>query len=92
MSNSSECSILGLECVKDASINGSSSSFTTGVVNRAYNIPIFTTIEYPDMTDADGCVNNDTALNEFGSYALIKRSAVQYGFGQNLEIDIAKVP
>lgn len=92
MSNMSECSSLALPCIKCRDTAGLDASFFTGEINQAYGIPMYVSTEMPDLTDANGMINADTTMNQYGTFALIKRSAVQYGFGQTVEVDTVKFP
>lgn len=92
MSNMSECSSLALPCIKCRDTAGLDASFFTGEINQAYGIPMYASPEYPDFTDIDGCINSDNGMNQYGSFALIKRSSIQYGFGQTVEVKTVDFP
>jgi hypothetical protein len=47
--------------------------------------------EFPTFTDADGKISTTAADNTKGSFAVIWKPAVQYGYGQPMEIEITKV-
>lgn len=44
------------------------------------------------MTADSGVVSETGGQNKKGSFAVIYKPAVQYGYGQPLEIDVFKVP
>jgi len=66
-------------------------SFKTGVLAKAFGIDITVQRDFPALALATGKVHASTG-NSYGSLGLVYKPAVQYGFGQALEIDVWKVP
>lgn len=62
------------------------------VLAKIWNIDIVTERDFPAKTDSTGKVSTTAADNTKGSFAVVYKPAVQYGFGQPLEIDLFKVP
>lgn len=71
---------------------GPAATIASGVLAKIWNIDIVTERDFPAKTDATGAVNTTAASNTTGSFAVVWKPAVQYWFGQPLEIDLFKVP
>ena len=71
---------------------GSQATINSGVLAKVWNIDKITARDFPALTTATGAVSETTEQNTKGSFAVIYKPAIQYGFGQPLEIDVFKVP
>lgn len=50
-----------------------------------------TSPEFPALTTATGAISATASDNTKGSFAVLWKPAVQYGYGQPMEIEITKV-
>ena len=66
-------------------------TFHSGVLAKAFGIDILVARDRPALALATGLVHTSTG-NSYSSFGLIYKPAIQYGFGQALEIDVVKVP
>lgn len=66
-------------------------TFSSWVLAKAFGIDILVARDRPALALATGKVHATTG-NDFGSFGLIYKPAIQYGFGQPLEIDVWRVP
>ena len=71
---------------------GPSATINTGVLAKVWNIDVVTERDFPALTNSAGKVDTTAGNNTTGSFAVVYKPAVQYGFGQPLEIDLFKVP
>lgn len=71
---------------------GPNATISSGVLAKIWNIDIVTERDFPALTDSTGKVSTTAWDNTTGSFAVVWKPAVQYGFGQALEIDLFKVP
>ena len=71
---------------------GPDATIRTGVLAKVFWIDIVTARDRPAKATATGTVSATVSNNTTGSFGLIYKPAVQYGFGQPLEIDVFKVP
>lgn len=62
------------------------------VLAKAFGIDVLVARDFPALTDTTGKVSTTLADNVKGSFACIYKPAVQYGFGQPLEIELSRVP
>lgn len=83
---------LQLDEVKTIDTFGPAATIQSWVLAKIWNIDIVTERDFPALTDATGAVNATAASNTTGSFAVVWKPAVQYWFGQPLEIDLFKVP
>lgn len=70
----------------------SQATILSWVLAKVWNISKLVARDYPAKTDATGVVSTTAGDNTKGSFAVIYKPAVQYGFGQPLEIDAFKCP
>lgn len=68
---------------------GPSATIHTGVLAKIWNIDIITMRDYPSKTATSGKVTGSSDAT--WSICLLWKPAVQYGYGQPLEIEITKV-
>lgn len=61
------------------------------VIGKIWGVDYMTNPEFPTFTDADGKISTTAADNTKWSFAVIWKPAVQYGYGQPMEIEITKV-
>lgn len=71
---------------------GSQATINSGVLAKVWNIDKIVARDFPALTADSGVVSETGSQNKKGSFAVIYKPAVQYGFGQPLEIDAFKVP
>lgn len=71
---------------------GPDATIRTGVLAKIFWIDIITARDRPAKAASTGMVSNTAWNNTTWSFGLIYKPAVQYGFGQPLEIDVFKVP
>lgn len=71
---------------------GPNATINSGVLAKIWNIDIVTERDFPALTNASGLVDATAGNNTKWSFAVVWKPAVQYGFGQPLEIDLFKVP
>ena len=64
----------------------------SGVLSKVWGIDKLVARDFPALTNTSGLVDATAGNNTKGSFAVIWKPAVQYGFGQPLEIDAFKVP
>lgn len=70
---------------------GPNATISSGVLAKIFNIDILVARDRP-LAEADGKCSKTSSNNTKGSFACIYKPAVQYWFGQPLEIDAFKVP
>ena len=70
----------------------SQATIQSGVLAKVWNIDKIVARDFPDLTADSGVVSETGGQNKKGSFAVIYKPAVQYGYGQPLEIDVFKVP
>lgn len=71
---------------------GPAATIASGVLAKIWNIDIVTERDFPALTNSSGLVDATSGNNTKGSFAVVWKPAVQYWFGQPLEIDLFKVP
>lgn len=64
----------------------------SGVLSKVWNIDKLVARDFPALTNTSGLVDATSSNNTKGSFAVVYKPAIQYGFGQPLEIDAFKVP
>lgn len=82
---------LGITEFKDAAQNGKGSTIHTGSITNILGSDLLTCRDI-GKTEADGKISTTAASNTKGQFLAIYAPAIQYGFGQSLEIDVVKVP
>ena len=71
---------------------GPNATISTWVLAKVFNIDILVARDFPALTDSTGKVDwTTTSNNTKWSLACIYKPAVQYGFGQPLEIEVGRV-
>jgi len=83
--------IIQLDEVETVDVYGSLASVLTGKVPVVYGVPILKHRAVP-KTEADGKVSATPANNTLGQILLVHKPAIQYGFGQELKIEVVRVP
>lgn len=81
---------LGLAEVITADKFGPQATIHAGVLAKIFGIDVVVARDMP-KTGTDGKVSTTTSNNTKGTIACIYKPAVQYGFGQPLEIEVEKV-
>jgi len=82
---------LTLDEFKKANENGKDSTITTGAKTNISGVDLFVARDF-GLTEADGKMSATPASNTKGGFIYLRKSAVQRGFGQELEIDVVKIP
>lgn len=62
-----------------------------GVIGKIWWVDYMTSPEFPALTTAAGVISATASDNVKGSFAVLWKPAVQYGYGQPMEIEITKV-
>lgn len=70
---------------------GPNATISKGVLAKIWNIDILVAQDFPALTNTSGLVDASSANNTKGSFACIYKPAIQYGFGQPLEIEVGKI-
>jgi len=70
---------------------GPQATIHSGVLAKIFGIDVLVARDYP-LSEADGKCSKTAASNSKWGFACIYKPAVQYGFGQPLEIEAYKVP
>lgn len=81
-----------LPTYKDASINGVGSTAEGRKLDRVLGVDLFTARDHPSMALASGKVSSTPASNVTGQIQLVYTPSIQYGFGQDMDFEIVKVP
>lgn len=63
-----------------------------GVLAKAFGIDVLVARDFPALTDTTGKVSTTAGDNVKWSFACIYKPAIQYGFGQPLEIELSTNP
>lgn len=82
---------LTLDEFKKANENGRASTITTGAISNIAGVDMYLPDSYP-ATTSTGAMSKTAANNVKGGFMYLYKPAVQYGFGQDLEIDVVKIP
>ena len=91
MNGSTYNKALTLDEFKKANENGMDSTIYKGAISNIAGVDLYVARDYP-KTEADGKVSVNPALNTKGGFLYLRRSAVQYGYGQAIELDTVKIP
>lgn len=83
--------MLLLDEFKDAAKNGRNSTIWTGAINNIFGSDVVVARDMP-KTEADGKRSATPGNNTLGQFGLVWKPAIQYGYGQPMELDIVKVP
>jgi len=83
---------LGITNVKTYDKISTNATIMTWVLANVYGVDIMVHRDMPALAQATGKVSSTGASNTVWQMALLYRPAVQYGYGQILEIDTTKVP
>ena len=62
-----------------------------GVLAKAFGIDVLVARDFPALTNTSGLVDATAANNTKGSFSVVYKPAIQYGFGQPLEIELDRV-
>ena len=84
--------MLGFDSVKTVDKFWSNATILKWVLAKAYGIDILVARDFPALTATNGKISSTSWDNTLGSIGLFYKPAVQYGFGQTLEIDVYKIP
>lgn len=71
---------------------GPEATIKAGVLAKIFNMDILVARDFPSATASTGKVSATSGDNTTGSFAVVYKPAVQYGFGQPLEISVYDVP
>lgn len=82
---------LALSDFADASKRGADSTLSGKAITNIAGADFFIARDMP-LTEADGKVSATPSNNTKGALGLLYKPAVQWGYGQPLEIDVEKVP
>lgn len=82
---------LTLDAFAKANERGAASTIAGNAISNIYGADLFIPRDLP-KTEADGKVSTTASNNTKGQIVLFNKNAVQYGYGQPLEIDVEKVP
>lgn len=82
---------LTLDEFKKANENGVSSTISTGAKTSISGVDLFVARDF-GLTEADGKMSATPANNTKWGFIYCRRNAVQRGYGQELEIDVVKIP
>jgi hypothetical protein len=74
----------------DASKNGASSTIVTGALSNISGNDLYVARSYP-KTEADGKVSETAANNTKGGFMYMKKQAVQFGFGDPIDMETYKI-
>ena len=70
---------------------GPDATIRKGTLWKIWWVDFMTMPDFPALTDANGKVSATSSDNIYGSFAVLWKPAVQYGYGQPMEIEITKV-
>lgn len=70
---------------------GPNATISAGVLAKIWNIDILVAEDWPALTNTSGLVDATAWNNTKGSFACVYKPAIQYWFGQPLEIEVGKV-
>lgn len=76
---------------KKANENGRNSTIYSGAVSNIAGVDLFLPESFP-ATTVDGTVSKTASNNTKGGFIYLYKPAVQYGFGQDLEIEVHNIP
>jgi hypothetical protein len=82
---------LALDALLDASKRGAASTLSGNAIANLFGADVHIS-KHMGKTEADGKISTTATNNTLGQLGLIYKPAIQYGFGQPLEIDVVKVP
>lgn len=82
---------LGIDSFADAAKRGEKSTVAGNAITSINGEDVFTT-RFLAKTEADGKISTTAGNNTLGQFVSVYKPAVQYGFGQTLELDVVKVP
>lgn len=78
---------LGIAEFADAAKNGKSSTVNSGAITNILGADVVCNRDLP-KTEADGKVSTTPANNTLGQFMCVWKPAVQYGFGQELQLQL----
>lgn len=78
---------LGIAEFADAAKNGKQSTVNTGAITNILGADVVVNRDVP-KTEADGKVSTTASNNTLGQFILFWKPAVQYGFGQELQLEL----
>jgi len=84
-----QCLLLDSLITKDKS---QFDTFATGKFGKIFWINVAVARDRPALTASNGKVSSTSWNNTLGSFGLVYKPAIQYGFGQELEIEPQKIP
>lgn len=82
---------LGVDAFYKANERGARSTLDGNAITNILGADLVTT-QALGKTEADGKMSATPSNNTLGQFQLLKKSAVQYGYGSPFEVDVTKVP
>jgi len=82
---------LTLDEFKKANENGRSSTIFEGAISNIAGVDLFLPESF-QATTSDGTISSTAANNTKGWFIYLYKPAVQYGFGQDMEIEVWNIP
>lgn len=82
---------LTLDEFKKANENGRNSTIVSGAISNIAWVDMYLPDSFP-ATQSDGTVSKTAANNTKWGFIYLYKPAVQFGFGQDLEIEVYKIP
>lgn len=82
---------LTLEAFYSAAKRGATSTLSGKAITNILGSDLSIARDYP-LTEADGRLSKTAGSNTKGGYSLIYKPAIQWGYGQPIEIDVVKIP
>lgn len=82
---------LNLDAFAKANERGAASTIAGNAITNIFGADLFIARDLP-KTELDGKVSSTASNNTLGQIVLFNKNAVQYGYGQPLEIEVERVP
>lgn len=81
----------GIQAFYDASQRGEKSTLSGNAITNIDGADLFICRDMK-LTEADGKLSATPGNNTLGQFGLVWKPAIQYGYGQQFELDVVKVP
>jgi len=82
---------LGLTNLKTYDKAENQATILSGILANIYGVDMLVHRDMPALAQATGKVSNTGGSNTVGQFALIYKPAVQYGYGQVVDIELTRV-
>jgi len=82
---------LAVQAFYDEAMRGAQSTLAGNAISNILGSDLFIARDYP-KAEADGKLSMTAGSNTKGGYSYIYKPAVQWGYGQPLELDVVKIP